>query len=120
MFQTRTIEFPSDSNFAIAMQSQKQAEREEQQRIKNLVLNYEMSDEQHDGEDDSHISVLLPNPNTKGIKGIERHSHTRPDKSGSNRGGQRARKLQLSDVEWYDLSMKPGSRQNRDPQKKDG
>jgi len=29
-------------------------------------------------------------------------NYTRPDKSGNNRSGQRARKLQLSDVDWYD------------------
>ncbi|PKY05028.1 hypothetical protein P168DRAFT_318065 [Aspergillus campestris IBT 28561] len=36
---------PSDSSFAIAMRTQQQADREEQQRIKSLVLNYEMSNE---------------------------------------------------------------------------
>lgn len=40
--QTRTVELPSDSTFAIAMKSQQQAEKEEQQRIKNLVLNYDL------------------------------------------------------------------------------
>jgi regulator of nonsense transcripts 2 len=98
------------------MKSQKQAEREEQQRIKNLVLNYDLSDEQHDGDDDFLCSFLIPNSNTKGMQGFEKHSHARPDKSGSNRGGQRARKLQLSDVEWYD---KPGSKRRRDPKSKD-
>ena len=43
--QTRTIDLPSDSTFAVAMRSQQQADREEQQRIKNLVLNYEMTNE---------------------------------------------------------------------------
>ena len=33
------------------MRSQQQAERAEQQRIKNLVLNYDLTDDQHDGED---------------------------------------------------------------------
>lgn len=39
---------PSDSTFAIAMKNQQQAEKEEQQRIKNLVLNYDLqqSDDQ--------------------------------------------------------------------------
>jgi regulator of nonsense transcripts 2 len=102
--QTRTVELPSDSNFARAMKSQQQAEREEQQRIKNLVLNYEL----HDGEDLDGDSALLPiQPNMNihrqqtGIDKIN-SSHARPDKSGSNRNGQRARKLQLSDVDWYD------------------
>ena len=51
LMQTRTIELPSDSNFALSMKSQQAAEREEQQRIKNLVLNYDLRDEndQHDG-----------------------------------------------------------------------
>jgi regulator of nonsense transcripts 2 len=40
--QTRTLELPTDSHFAVAMRSQQQAEREEQQRIKNLVLNYDL------------------------------------------------------------------------------
>lgn len=105
------------------MKSQKQAEREEQQRIKNLVLNYDLRDEgeQHDGEDDFSIkSILQPNPNTKGLQGLERHSasHARSDKSGPNhRSGHRARKLQLSDVDWY--GQKPGSRRKR-PQRTQG
>ncbi|KAB5572124.1 armadillo-type protein [Coniochaeta sp. 2T2.1] len=50
--QTRTVELPSDSNFAVAMKHQQQAEKEEQQRIKNLVLNYDLreSGEEQDGE----------------------------------------------------------------------
>ena len=48
--KTRTVELPSDSNFAVAMRNQQQAEREEQQRIKNLVLNYEIREsEDQDG-----------------------------------------------------------------------
>lgn len=102
--QTRTVELPSDSSFARAMKSQQQAEREEQQRIKNLVLNYEL----HDGEDqdgDSKLPPIQPNMNIHTEQtGIEKinSSHARPDKSGNNRNGQRARKLQLSDVDWYD------------------
>jgi Up-frameshift suppressor 2. len=35
------------------MRTQQQADREEQQRIKNLVLNYDLStDNDNDGEDD--------------------------------------------------------------------
>lgn len=49
--QTRTVELPSDSNFAIAMKNQQAAEREEQQRIKNLVLNLDLGEnETEDGE----------------------------------------------------------------------
>lgn len=117
---------PSDSHFAVAMKTQQQAEREEQQRIKNLVLNYDLRDDTdaHDGDHDHFTSVLQPNANTKGSQGLERHSashvshpHVRPaDRSGTNRGGQRARKLQLSDVDWYD--QKPGSRSWRQADKR--
>lgn len=113
--QTRTVELPSDSNFALAMKSQQQAEREEQQRIKNLVLNYEL----HDGEDqdgDSTLQPIQPNMNVHRQKlGIERinSSHARPDKSGNNRNGQRARKLQLSDVDWYDRKSQKQTRTSR-------
>ncbi|RKF61378.1 Regulator of nonsense transcripts 2 [Erysiphe neolycopersici] len=82
--QTRTVALPSDSTLAIAMKSQQQAEREEQQRIKNLVLNYDLRD---GDEQEEKITIM---------------SYTRLDKSSHNRSGQRARKLQLSDVDWYD------------------
>ncbi|KAB8303470.1 hypothetical protein EYC80_004888 [Monilinia laxa] len=82
--QTRTVALPSDSNFAIAMKSQQAAEREEQQRIKNLVLNYDLNDgEEQDGFDKNVTTTF-----------------SRSDKSGSNRSGQRSRKLQFSDVDW--------------------
>ena len=48
--QTRTIDLPSDSTFAVSMKSQQEAEREEQRRIKNLVLNYDLRDD-NDGHD---------------------------------------------------------------------
>lgn len=82
--QTRTVALPSDSTFAIAMKTQQAAEREEQQRIKNLVLNYDL----REGDD---------------LDGLEKAggaNYTRPDKSSNTRSGQRARKLQLSDVDW--------------------
>ncbi|KAM3076838.1 mRNA decay protein, variant 4 [Clarireedia jacksonii] len=82
--QTRTVALPSDSTFAIAMKSQQAAEREEQQRIKNLVLNYDLND----GEDQD------------GLEKTAATTFSRLDKSGSNRSGQRSRKLQLSDVDW--------------------
>ena len=95
---------PSDSTFAIAMKTQQAAEREEQQRIKNLVLNYDLRDgEDQDGE--SLVPSLLPNPNiynaAAGLDKTAATNYSRPDKSASNRSGQRARKLQLSDVDWY-------------------
>lgn len=143
---------PSDSHFAVAMKSQKEAERAEQQRIKNLVLNYDLQDSSTDAGTDNTISDYFshPNPNlrdrrpagfplvtlnentlahsyiSEGLSG-EKHgsshhqhnaslhqssasnnSNPRPaDKSGTNRSGHRARKLQLSDVDWYE--QKPGS-----------
>ena len=150
MNQTRTIELPSDSHFAVAMKNQKEAERAEQQRIKNLVLNYDLQDSNadQDGTDNDlyYNRFIQPNPNIPRLithfqslaaahasdEGLgERHpaSHqynaslhqssssnnagnVRPaDKSGTNRSGQRARKLQLSDVDWYE--QKPGSSRSR-------
>ncbi|KAI9372916.1 armadillo-type protein [Aspergillus egyptiacus] len=81
--QTRTIDLPSDSTFAVAMRSQQQADREEQQRIKNLVLNYELSNETESSEDT-----------------VEKRAPARLDKSAANRSAFRSRKLQLSDVNW--------------------
>jgi regulator of nonsense transcripts 2 len=84
------------------MKTHQAAEREEQQRIKSLVLNYDLRDgeEQQDGD---FALPLLPNPNIHaGNAGIEKAapSHARSDKPA--RSGQRARKLQLSDVtDWY-------------------
>ncbi|KAF4634949.1 hypothetical protein G7Y89_g3148 [Cudoniella acicularis] len=102
--QTRTVALPSDSTFAIAMKTQQAAEREEQQRIKNLVLNYDLRDgEEQDG--DKLLAPLQPNPNihnaNAGLEKAAAASYARPDKSSNNRSGQRARKLQLSDVDWY-------------------
>ena len=91
------------------MKTQQAAEREEQQRIKNLVLNYDL----RDGEDQDGEDILAPVPlNTnihKANAGLEKAATTnysRPDKSSNNRSGQRARKLQLSDVDWYDPKSK--------------
>ncbi|KAH8172689.1 MIF4G domain-containing protein [Sarocladium implicatum] len=81
--QTRTVELPSDSTFAVAMKNQQQVEKEEQQRIKNLVLNYDLqqSDEPESSE----------RPST--------FHHNRVERLGKDKG-QRVRKLQLSDVDW--------------------
>lgn len=94
------------------MKTKQAAEREEQQRIKNLVLNYDLRDtDELDGE--YTLPALSPNPNilpdAAGIDKAAATNHTRPDKSSTNRGGLRARKLQLSDVDWYDKSTKSGS-----------
>lgn len=95
---------PSDSTFAIAMKTQQQAEREEQQRIKNLVLNYDLR-ESEDQDGDNYQSPLAPNTN---IHTASKPGHEKPpyhpnrlEKSGKERSGQRVRRLQLSDVDWY-------------------
>jgi regulator of nonsense transcripts 2 len=103
------------------MKSQQAAEREEQLRIKNLVLNYDLREEseQHDGEpyrflNSSTLPPLTENPNTKGLSlGSERFSasHSRSGQ-GSGRNSHRARKLQLSDVDWYG-TRQPGNRSGR-------
>jgi regulator of nonsense transcripts 2 len=91
------------------MKTQQAAEREEQQRIKNLVLNYDL----REGDDLDGDSLLTPLPlrNThKFNAGLEKGSganYPRPDKSSNTRSGQRARKLQLSDVDWYDPEEEP-------------
>ena len=134
------------------MRSQQEAERAEQQRIKSLVLNYDLTDDQHDGEEPAFHYVQMSNSNRtvlvgKGVlnkslrpkssgqsqhstipdndknsgalapiaSNIQRHdsfaddsgppdhphSQPRQDKSGNSRSKQRARKLQLGDIDWY-------------------
>ncbi|KAL9111801.1 MAG: hypothetical protein Q9227_003860 [Pyrenula ochraceoflavens] len=124
--QTRNIDLPSDSTFAVAMKTQQQAEREEQQRIKSLVLNnYDLRDDNdlHDGDSkfsssDPYLLPLEGNLNTKKgrLLGLERHnastSSSQPrsvDRASHSRSGQRARKLQLSDVDWYGNKSKSRS-----------
>ncbi|KAI1409155.1 ARM repeat-containing protein [Hypoxylon sp. FL1857] len=106
--QTRTVALPSDSTFAVAMKTQQQAEREEQQRIKNLVLNYDLR-ESEDPDGDSQVTPLQPNTNIHNSthSGHEKSSYhpNRSEKSSKERGGQRVRRLQLSDVDWYDKSQ---------------
>lgn len=89
------------------MRTQQQADREEQQRIKNLVLNYEMSTENE--TNDGKIGYITFGEIPKGIHsdehtGLEKrstpHRDTKVDKSNANRSGFRGRKLQLSDVDW--------------------
>ncbi|KAK2730673.1 nonsense-mediated mrna decay factor [Colletotrichum kahawae] len=108
--QTRTVELPSDSTFAVAMKNQQQAEREEQQRIKNLVLNYDLRE--NDDQDGNHSETLHSNPNIHSVRaGHDKptsYHHNRSDR-GKDRGGQRVRKLQLSDVDWYESSAKRGN-----------
>ena len=131
---------PSDSQFAVAMKTQKEAEREEQQRIKNHILNLDLQDPSTDNTGTAlHLffdPFISPNPNLskrrtpmvpldtnrsahndflEGMGASEKHQHNpslgrassnnaakAAEKSSSNRRGDRARKLQLSDVDWYD------------------
>lgn len=88
------------------MKNQQEAEKEEHQRIKNLVLNYDLREsEDHDGK--TLLATLMPNSNIDicSLTGHEKpnsHHHNRLDnRSGKERAGQRVRKLQLSDVDWY-------------------
>ncbi|PFH55401.1 hypothetical protein XA68_18405 [Ophiocordyceps unilateralis] len=81
--QTRTVALPSDSTFAIAMRTQQRVEKEEQQRIKNLVLNYD----------------LQQSEDQEGLERLPALHHNRIERPGKDRG-QRIRKLQLSDVDW--------------------
>ncbi|KAF6841933.1 MIF4G domain-containing protein [Colletotrichum plurivorum] len=109
--QTRTVELPSDSTFAVAMKNQQQAEREEQQRIKNLVLNYDLR-ENEDQDGNASLPILHSNPNIHndgtGHDKPTSYHHNRADR-GKDRGGQRVRKLQLSDVDWYASSTRRGN-----------
>ncbi|KAL8703441.1 MAG: hypothetical protein Q9201_003379 [Fulgogasparrea decipioides] len=138
--QTRTIEMPSDSQFAVALKSQKEAERAEQQRIKDLVLNYDLTDSSADQagtENSLYLDYFShPNPNlshlarlgfvthnglSQGTGGekqqLSQQPHNAPlhqspgangadnkptNRSGGGRRGQQGRKLQLSDVDWYE------------------
>lgn len=133
------------------MRTQQQAEKAEQQRIKNLVLNYDLTDDQPDGEPPAfhyiqssnnavrlvgmgslnkslkkpgqsqhstkkedegrtspHDSVqdeqLAPSDSPADQTGSFETLHNGPryDKAGNSRQKQRARKLQLGDIDWYD------------------
>ncbi|KAL5117824.1 mRNA decay protein [Pleosporales sp. CAS-2024a] len=108
--QTRSIDLPSDSTFAVAMRNKQQADKEEQQRIKSLVLNY--NEARDDGEETGDLPfhyTLQPNTNrrkhSETSAGLDKtpnpYAQPRLDKAGHNRSNQRARKLQLSDVNWY-------------------
>lgn len=84
--QTRAIDLPSDSTFAVAMRTQQQAEREEQQRIKNLVLNYDLTDDQQDGEEPSFHYVH--NPNSKRVHLVGKGTLNQSLPTRNRRGGQ--------------------------------
>ncbi|KAJ2989978.1 hypothetical protein NUW58_g3187 [Xylaria curta] len=114
--QTRNVALPSDSTFAVAMKNKQQAEREEQQRIKNLVLNYDLR-ENEDLDGDTLLPPLKPNPNihTSNDSGHDKAPsyHTnRGEKFNRDRGGQRIRRLQLSDVDWYARTHRGSNKSN--------
>ncbi|KAI4133629.1 MAG: hypothetical protein LQ338_000141 [Usnochroma carphineum] len=102
----------------MALKSQKEAERAEQQRIKNLVLNYDLTDSSTDqtgvdGEKQqpphhAHNAPLQQSP-------IPNSANGRPtERSGGGRRGQQARKLQLSDVDWYESRPIPEKSDGQD------
>ncbi|KAI9894051.1 MAG: hypothetical protein M1814_004821 [Vezdaea aestivalis] len=111
---SRNVDLPSSSHFAVSMRSQQEAGRAEQQRIKNLVLNYDLREEEHDGTDRT-LATLIPNSNTKYAQGHERQSgsQNRSDKGNQARRGPPARKLQLSDVDWYSSKKSHSARTGR-------
>lgn len=117
------------------MKTKQEAERAEQQRIKNLVLNYDLQDSADQEGTFSDFNTynsyfLQSNPNLSGKRtkqppvkklaydsenqgsGDKHHynsslhqssgniSSRNAEKAANSRGGQRARKLQLSDVDW--------------------
>ncbi|KAF3937458.1 hypothetical protein ABW19_dt0209589 [Dactylella cylindrospora] len=93
--QTREIELPSDSTFAVAMKTKQEAEREERQRIKDRVLHYERMEEDPDPiEDKLTMFQELQRPNVNGAN----------LKYGDKNKGVRGKKLQLGDFNWYDRS----------------
>lgn len=71
------------------MRTQQQAEREEQQRIKNLVLNYDLTDDQQDGEAPSFHYVRTSNKNSVRLVGKGQLNESLPTRN--NRGGQSQR-----------------------------
>ena len=112
------------------MKSQQEAERAEQQRIKNLVLNYDLSQDSADQDGTTNFNYFF-NAQTnllspfvqsqvsrpKAYKHISKGSgDSKPHNAslhsssagnaarGGTRGAQRSRKLQLSDVDWYENS----------------
>lgn len=96
------------------MKTQQQAEREEQQRIKNLVLNYDLREsEDHDGDTTMSPFLLNPNIHNNSIAGHEKTTTfhiNRPEKQGKDRGAQRVRRLEMNDLDWYDNTRKDNHR----------
>lgn len=84
------------------MKTQQQAEKEEQQRIKSLVLNYDLQQsEDQEGESmppqsTHHRSCIDASTGSERPATFHHNRIERPSKD----RGQRIRKLQLSDVDW--------------------
>jgi regulator of nonsense transcripts 2 len=68
------------------MRTQQQAEREEQQRIKNLVLNYDLTDDQQDGEAPSFHYIRTSSNNRIRLVGKGKLNESLPTRN--NRGSQ--------------------------------
>lgn len=97
------------------MKTQQQADREEQQRIKNLVLSYDPGEIEQPAEGEDGLFITTQEPIiTHGTqrkthvktnaKKSGKHTEKRPSRDNrmdkSNRPGFRSRRLQLSDVDW--------------------
>jgi len=85
--QTKQVALPDDSGFAVAMRNKQEAEREEKQKIKQLVMNYDRLDD----------------PAASEIDALDKHAalngfHVKMDKSAQK--APRTRKLSMSDVNW--------------------
>ncbi|KAA8897416.1 putative nonsense-mediated mRNA decay factor [Sphaerosporella brunnea] len=85
--QTKMVALPSDSGFALAMKDKREKEREEKQKIKELVMSYDMLDET------SELDALDKHATLNGY-------HIKVDNNKSSRNQPRSRKLSMSDVNW--------------------
>ena len=92
------------------MKTQQEAEKKEQQRIKDLVLNYDLRESEEQDGNGTCFSSFEDTNSHYDLVGNERaqfHHHNRPEnRVGKDRGGQRVRKLQLSDVDWYERPIR--------------
>ncbi|KAI5850993.1 putative nonsense-mediated mRNA decay factor [Tricharina praecox] len=84
--QTKMVALPSDSGFALAMKDKREKEREEKQKIKELVMSYDRM------EDTAELDALDKHAALNGY-------HVKTD-SKAVRGQPRGRKLSMSDVNW--------------------
>lgn len=105
----------------MALKNQQQAEKEEQQRIKNLVLNLDLREaEDTDGNSNSKTPVLYGThihlPSAAGHEKTPVYHLNRSDKMGKDRGGQRVRRLQMNDLDWYEKPQQKTRRWNEEPE----